>query len=246
MKSFIRSANLRALLLKEGCPEAIKNCNKIFHKMTKPHKRSAALVDLSSVLSMADHSDDEMDDIDDIDNIDNSPSTPWDTASHGKAAASTLDTICSHSSSKKRMPTIARTLQFYSLNGRTFSKLTRHVGNSSVLVQSPISSTWNPAHIVEIMQTTTGDVLFEVRYLAPPVTSDPFAQYPTLDISLWAGMQDVTVIITPTDVISQFASIPYPTDVEGAHFAVINLSPVSLTTMQFSPVLTTLLSVMIN
>ena len=46
--SFIRSANLRALLSKDACPEAIEHCHKIFQKLTDPGKRSTVLLDLSS------------------------------------------------------------------------------------------------------------------------------------------------------------------------------------------------------
>ncbi|KAF5327761.1 hypothetical protein D9619_004081 [Psilocybe cf. subviscida] len=220
-KSFIRSANLRALLMKEGCPEAIENCGKIFRKMTNPHKRSAALVDLSSVLRTEDDSED--DNVDEYDNI-----TPPDAACPTNLAPSTLHALRLYSSGKKHVPTVARLLQFYTLDGRTFSKHTRHVGNSSVLVQSRASSTPKPAHIVEIIQTTSGETLFEVRCLKSPTAVDPFTQYPALGISLWADMQEATIIITPTHVLSHFASVSYPTEMEGPHFAVINLGQLAL------------------
>ncbi|KAF8802347.1 hypothetical protein BYT27DRAFT_7112567 [Phlegmacium glaucopus] len=45
-RSFIRSANLRALVFKSECPEVIQNCQAIFHKFINPQLRDTLQTDM--------------------------------------------------------------------------------------------------------------------------------------------------------------------------------------------------------
>ena len=51
-KSYVRSANLRALTSKLGCPEVIQNCQLIFQKMVDPQLRGTLTTDIRSISSL--------------------------------------------------------------------------------------------------------------------------------------------------------------------------------------------------
>lgn len=72
---------------------------------------------------------------------------------------------------------IARTLQFHSVNGRTYCRSSRHTGNSSVLVKESSRSEPTPAQIQDIIQTEAGNVLYAIRHHGKPIARDPFMKY---------------------------------------------------------------------
>lgn len=210
------------------------NCSKMFQKLTSPGKRNAALLDLPSLLRMDNTNGSESDSEDETVLPKNS--------SCCKPAASTVQALLSYSRSSHPALVIARTLQFYTIDGRTFSPSTRHMGNSSVLIRSHKSPILRPVWISEIIETTLGTVLFAVQYLEAATALDPFVQYSALGISLWASARDETVIISPKDVTSHFASAVYPTTEDKEHYVVIDLSRVSSLLSSLAPLLTSMLT----
>ncbi|KAF5328352.1 hypothetical protein D9619_013346 [Psilocybe cf. subviscida] len=174
------------------------------------------LVDMSSVLSMGQEDEDTGSDDEDTE--------PSLTFSHSRLKLSdpTQDALQRFSNG---LPlSIARTLQFHSVNGRRYCRSSRHRGNSSVLVKTPSNPEPIPAQIQDIIQTNAGEVLFAVRYHGRPTARDPFAKYPLLGISLWTAPEEPTMIVSPMDVHSHFASCSFATETTEAHIAVVSLS----------------------
>ncbi|KAJ3502990.1 hypothetical protein NLJ89_g8636 [Agrocybe chaxingu] len=202
-KSFVRSANLRALLLKDGCPSAIRNCHSFFTKLTNPDIRNSVLIDFPSFFS----------DLDDETTIDIGCTT--------KVSEETFKALCTHFNNLSP-PRKLQHLSSYTMDGRTFSTVSRHRGNSSVLIQSVSSR--QPAQIQEILQTSSSDVLFVVRYFRKTKVQDPFVRYPFLQISLWEQSLGQLVIVQPHDIVCHFASTPFALqDEKDDHLAVVSL-----------------------
>ena len=61
--TFMKSANLRALMLKEGCPPEIKNCSGHFSKFVDPQVRSTFLMDIAHFLALAEEEANEPQDV---------------------------------------------------------------------------------------------------------------------------------------------------------------------------------------
>src|SRR5271156_216699 len=62
-KSFVRSANLRALVFKSQCPEVIQNCQPMFQKLVDPQLRDTLQTDMWMLSSLTEDGDgDEYDD----------------------------------------------------------------------------------------------------------------------------------------------------------------------------------------
>lgn len=173
---------------------------------------------MSSILSMGQEDDDMGSDDEDTE--------PSVTFSHSRLKLSdpTQDALQRFSDG---LPiSIVRTLQFHSVNGRRYCKISRHKGNSSVLVKTATNPESTPAQIQDILQTSSGKVLFAIQYHGKPTARDPFVKYPLLDISLWTEPEGPTTIISPMDVYSHFASCSFATETTEAHIAVVSLSRV--------------------
>src|SRR5271156_2396116 len=62
-KSFVRSANLRALVFKSQCPEIIQNCQPMFQQLVDPQLRDTLQTDMRVLSSLTEDGDaDEYDD----------------------------------------------------------------------------------------------------------------------------------------------------------------------------------------
>ncbi len=116
-KVFVKSANLRGLLIKEGCPTAIKHCTSHFSKLTDPEIRNSMLLDISTFL--ADPENEPF--VDEIPQI--------------AIAQMTHAAICTYFHSDA--PWTMKLLSFFTINGLTYSTVKRHQGNSSVIVHHP-------------------------------------------------------------------------------------------------------------
>jgi len=188
--SFTRSANLRALLLKAECPPAIKNCSSIFAKLVHPDVRSATLFDISE-FTITD--DEELPD-----------EVLGGLTPLKEPVYRALCTFFGNSP-----PRAAKSLSYFTINTRTFSIMSRHKGNSSVLIRQAADSKAEslPGHIEEIIQTSPIDVLFAVRFYKKRVARDPFPQYPVLRSSMWHLDLGQLVIVRPKDIECHFASL---------------------------------------
>ena len=188
-KSFTTSSNLRALLLKEGCPSAIKNCQSLFAKLVDPQIRNTLLTDISHFVDLKD--DTSFNPID-------TTFIPEDIYKALQNHFLTMET-----------PRTAKVMTFYTMNGLTFSSFTRHRGNSSILVRPsrPFLPSV-PAQIESIIQISSTEILFIVKFFLKTTSSDPFEKYPTLQTSLWSRNLGQLVAVKPEDVESHFACLP--------------------------------------
>ncbi|KAF8801723.1 hypothetical protein BYT27DRAFT_7261832 [Phlegmacium glaucopus] len=61
--TFTKSANLRALMLKEGCLPAIKNCSGHFSKFVDPQVHNTLLTDIAHFLALEEEANEPLDDV---------------------------------------------------------------------------------------------------------------------------------------------------------------------------------------
>lgn len=179
-------------MLKEGCPSAIKNCSRYFSKLIDPQVRNTLLTDIARFLSM----EEEVDEPADI------------TGRITTIAEGPYKALQTHFQDAKGTPREARTLHCYTLNHLTFSTFTRHRGNSFVLVCHP-SLPSIPAQIDSILQITTKETFFVIRFFLKTMLEDPFQRYPALQMSLWSQNLGQLVIVKPQDVESHFACLSF-------------------------------------
>jgi hypothetical protein len=207
--SFSKSANLRAFMLKEVCPSAIKNCSGFFSKLIDPQVRNTLLSDIVQFMSLEEEADEFADDL---------------TGRIASIAEGPYKALQTYLQGVKGTPRKAKTLSCYTLHHLTFSTFSRHRGNSFVLVRrSSLPSI--PAQIDSILQISTKETYFVVRFFLKTILEDPFQQYPVLQMSLWSRNLGQPVIIAPQDVESHFACLSI--EWQGAECqAVISLSRV--------------------
>ena len=216
-KTFVKSANIRSLLLKDFCPEAIANCRRIFTKFISPDIRNGTLIDINSFLS----------------DPENDPAPEPRTFT--KVALSETTFRALRLRFPNTIPVIRRTITFHTFEGRTFTTCSRHEGNSGVLVRSGLDSSLKPARIQDILEISPKEILYVIRHYrrVEGGISDPFAKYPFLHISLWSSMLGNCAIIRPEEVASHFASIPFSSIDEDDSLAVISLYRVSTITITY-------------
>lgn len=195
-------------MLKEGCPQAIKNCSGHFSKLIDPQVRNTLLTDIARFLSLEEEADE--------------PASV--TGRMTAIAEGPYNALQTYFNCAKRTPREAKILTCYTINCLTFSTSTRHRGNSLILVRRP-SLPSLPARIESILQISTGETYFAVRFFLKTMSEDPFQKYPLLQSSLWSQDVGQLVIIKPQDVESHFAGLLFSW--RGADcLAVISLSRV--------------------
>jgi len=190
--TFTKSANLRALMLKEGCPPAIKNCSGHFSKFVDPQVRNTFLTDIAHFLALEEETNEPLD-----------VKGKMTTIPAGLHKA-----LKTHFQGSRSMPREAKVLSSYVLNGLTFSTFTRHRGNSFILVRRP-SLPSIPARIESILQTPSNDIFFVTQYFLKPASDDPFENYPVLQSSIWSQDLGQLAIVNPQDVESHFACLSF-------------------------------------
>lgn len=213
-KSYVRSANLRALTSKLGCPEAIQNCQPIFEKMVDPQLRGTLTTDIRSISSLFedDHQDDD--------------GAFW----NGRTARPIPQELRAALSCSGYVS--ARTAQFLpniTIDGLMYAPYRKHRGNSCILLAQP-QDKLVPARIETIFQIESADSIQTLmavrRHLPSQVTHDPFLQFPILRTRLWASQVADLEIIQPEQVSSHFACLSMSDDQKT--IAVLSLSRVGL------------------
>ena len=214
-KTFVKSANLRSLLMKDLCPEAIANCRRHFTKFLSPDIRNGTLIDINSFLS----------------NPENDPPVAEShTVTKVVLSETTFKALRLRFPGPNTLPTVRRVVTSHTFEGRTFTTCSRHEGNSSVLVRSSLDGSLKPARILEILEVSSKEILYVVRHhrTVEGGFSDPFAKYPFLHISLWSLILGNCAIVRPEEVASHFASIPCSFNGEDKSLAVVSLYRVSV------------------
>lgn len=197
-------------MLKEGCPQAIRNCSGHFSKLIDPQVRNTLLTDIARFLSLEEEADE--------------PASM--TGRMTAIAEGPYKALQTYFNCAKGTPHEAKILTCYTLNHLTFSTFTRHKGNSLVLVRRP-SAPSVPARLESIIQVSTGETYFVVRFFLKTISEDPFQKYPLLQSSLWSQQVGQLVIIKPQDVESHFAGLSF-TWQNADCLAVVSLSRVSI------------------
>jgi len=207
--TFVKSANLRGLLLKNGCPSAIRNCEEFFKKLVNPKVRNTLLTDISAFYV-------------DIDQ-DEASTLPPESTSGCKLSLESHRLLSAHLGQHTSMK--AKSLIHFTRNGYTFSKSSLHKGNGSIIFLDRPSLSQVPAQIEEIVQLSD-DVYFIVQKYQRCAAEDPFKPYPALQTSLWRPTAGNRTMVHLNDVLGHFASLPF--DLNGSNwFAVVSLVRVS-------------------
>ncbi|KAF9471200.1 hypothetical protein BDN70DRAFT_939116 [Pholiota conissans] len=202
--SFTKSANLRSLLLKDGCPAAIKNCEGYFTKLVDPQIRNTLLTDIARFSSVLE------DVASDASNVITADSKSRKTVISGPTHQA-LRTYYADIGVGK-IPNVEKIMSSYTATGLTFSSSTKHAGNSLVLLHSPSQGSSVPAQIENIIQVSSTEVLFAVRYFLKTTADDPFKQYPIIQASLWSEHRRSLAIATLQDVEAHFACLNFEWD----------------------------------
>ena len=222
-KSFVRSANLRALVFKSQCPEVIQNCHSIFRKFTNPQLRDTLQTDMQVLSSLTEGGHD--DDDDDDDSI-----MDWDDRT---ARPIPNDLQIALTRFHSRFIRKAQFLPIVTINGLVYTPTSKHEGNSCVLFQPKSQGDLNlvPAWIQTIFRIPLSEsvqTLIAIRRHQPSqIPHDPFSQFPILRARLWGAQLGDLEIIQLDQVSSHFACLPINGDFKG-HVATISLSRVSL------------------
>lgn len=199
-------------MLKNTCPQAIRNCSNFLIKLVDPKVRNTLFTDMSHVL-FHDEEGDSSDDEDDC------PLGQQVAIPEGPYRA-----LQTYFGGKEEAPKIAKIVSVHTVNGLTFSTYTRHKGNSFILIRQSSSLQSIPARIETMIQISKNEILYVVRHFLRSESGDVFAKYPALKITIWSKNCGQLVIVHPRDVESHFACLAIDSD----HIAAVSLSRVSL------------------
>lgn len=212
-KSYVRSANLRALTSKLGCPEVIQNSKHIFQKMVNPQLRGTLTTDIRSISSLFE------DDNEDDDTVIWNERTTRPISQELQAA---LSHCCRVSAGT------AQFLPNITINGLIYSPYRKHKGNACILF-SKSQEKLVPAQIDTILRVGSTDIQTFIavrRHMSSQATYDPFSQFPILRTRLWSAQLGDLEIIRPEQISSHFACLSMSDNRK--NIAVLSLSRVSL------------------
>jgi hypothetical protein len=192
--AYTRMANLRALLLKSGCPEVIQHSKIFFDKLLDSHVRGSLVTDVHSV------SAGEETGINNVEDLDEQTARP--------VPAEIRDAI---NSVNLTVPSRAVFQTYIMIHGLKFAITSIHPGNSCAMVSSEGGSP-RPAQIVYILKFGTPETpltCLAVRYYKPAnLAYDTYSKYPLLRTKLWdSGLTNVEIIRT-SQILSHFACLP--------------------------------------
>lgn len=212
--AFVKSANLRSLLLKNECPSAIKNCHAFFEKLVDTDVRNTLLTDISIFDNLTHFLQPSMD-------------SNEDTTGDAPSSAVTYKALHIHLGRQFPLAKNAKTLRHFTRHGHTFSTFSCHKGNGSVIVHDWTLMSQIPARVEDIIQLPSNDICFAVRKYLTRATGHPFEAYPALQTTLWQSELGSITIVHLDDVIGHFASVSF--DWNGDNYlAVVSLCRVML------------------
>jgi hypothetical protein len=228
-KSFTRSANLRNLLSKTGCPETIRRCKSVFHKLINPRATGSLYSDITTLTTdnLDPHTgDDAGEDIDDG-NGDNNNLAFDEKASTGIPP----DLLQALKSSIKTSSSKAQFLSRIHIKGLSYAVSSVHISNSCILLKTAAAEKLVPLHINYIFRIVVGGKV--QTYVAAqghlPFESnfqDPFRAYPVLRAQLWSPRLGELRVFPVESIDSHFASCSLIWD-EVAAMVVLSLARVS-------------------
>lgn len=198
--AYTRSANLRALALKSGCPEVILNSQPFFEKLVNPQIRSTLLTDMHTILAMPEEDDD--DDANVIWNDRTARPLPADLSAQ-------LSLILPNSNFERQ----AQFLHNVKVNGLTYSTARKHAGNSCILFKAKADPTLIiPGRIIQIFQILVLDCVHTYlvvrQHIQANNVEDPYIHFPILRARLYEAQLGDLQIISPNQITSHFACLP--------------------------------------
>jgi hypothetical protein len=194
-RSYTRSANLRAIMYKSECPQALRHCQAMFEKFLNPQIRDTLTTDmLSSILSLDEGSDEGA-----VWNENVARTMPSDL--YGALRASVgLDP-----------PRKAYFLSHLTKHGLTYTVRAQHAGNSCVLIGSEGGKVAAPARIEYIVQLPSPEGISTFigirRYKPVKLSDDPFLRFPFLQTRMWSAQSGNLEIISLDHICAHFAQL---------------------------------------
>jgi len=210
--TYVKSANLHSLLIRNACPPAIQNCQAAFTKLIDPEVRNTLLTDVTAFIAHV------------------TPEAAADDPEPQLKDGISFISEPSHNALRTYfgssfIPRTAKTMTTFTMRTLTYSTFSRHKGNSSVIVKNTLSQSLVPAQIEDIIQTSNNDVLFAICHYRHQFTASPFDNWPLLQTSLWGLEMGSLVVVLSCDVVCHFASLPFQWEGQ-EQLAVISLARV--------------------
>jgi hypothetical protein len=230
-KSFTRSANLRNLLSRTGCPETIRRCKSIFHKLINPRAAGSLYSDIITLTTPEPNThtgndDGDGDTNDDGDGDDNT--SAFDEKATTRIPPDLLEAL---KSSVKTSSSKAQFLSRIYIKGLSYTVNSVHVGNSCILLKMGAAEKLVPLRINYIFRIVVGSKVH--TYIAArghlrfeSDSQDPFRAYPVLRAQLWSPKLDELRVFPVDSIDSHFASCPLMWDEKDA-VVVLSLARVS-------------------
>lgn len=203
-RAYTRSSNLRAILLREGCPEVIKNCQEAFRKLISPQTHNP-LVTMMRVLPSLDQP--------------NLPLIPQGRVKR-PLPRELVDIL---RRSFPHLPSSGYLLADITIRGLTYSTSTKHSGNSCVMIASEPGSN-APAQIASIVQFDDNMVFLTVRrHKEMNLRYDPFSCYGSVRARVWAKAQLPLEVVKFDTIVCHFACMPLASTQHEEAIAVVPL-----------------------
>ena len=117
-RAYTQTANLRALLLKSGCPEAIQHCKVFFDKLLTPQVRDSLVTEIHSISAVEELEDDCFEE--DLDE------------QNARPIPAEIRVAISHAN--LNVPSRAILQTYITVNGLKFTIASKHPGNSCVMI----------------------------------------------------------------------------------------------------------------
>jgi hypothetical protein len=192
-RAYVRSANLRALLLKSGCPEVVQHCKDFFDELLNPQARNS-LTDIHSISA-----------------TEEAETNVFEVPDEQIARPIPAEIRNALNSASLNLPSRAILKSYITINGLKFAVASRHPGNSCILMSSE-SGGLQPAQLVYILEFRTLKIpstyLAVRRYKPANISHDPFSKCSALRAKLWDTHLADIEMITTSRVFSHFACLP--------------------------------------
>ncbi|KAF8878986.1 hypothetical protein CPB84DRAFT_1852223 [Gymnopilus junonius] len=141
-KAFVKSANLRALTMKSGCPTAIKNCHNFFSKLVDPDIRDTIITEIASFVTVQ-HDSNPLEE------------PRYENLTLSKATQKALHDYL------HRSPCVVKKMRYFTRAKWTYSIPSHHKGNAAILIHPETGNESLPAQIEDIVQISSE------RYFSP-------------------------------------------------------------------------------
>ena len=197
-RTYTNSANLRGILHKLECPQALQQSQPMFEKLLNPQIRDTLVTDMLSLSTLSDEDYD----------------CESDTLAWDERTARLIPLDLYNALSKSIVPTSPRKAQFLShltIGGLTYTVASKHIGNSHALIKAD-SSDHNaliPIRIDYIFQVCVSDTIQTFLgarcYNHSGIITDPFRCFPILQATMWNNELGAIKILTPDCICAHFA-----------------------------------------